>query len=60
MTDPFPPGTNAAQIAATLNPDCEQGKHTACSGDGWDRKADERAPCDCLCHHPGGAGTPRA
>lgn len=33
-----------------MNPDCRDGKHASCSGDGWDTKADTPAPCPCDCH----------
>lgn len=34
----------------TPNPDCQAGKHTACSGEAWDDTMDELAACPCLCH----------
>lgn len=34
-----------------LSPDCEAGKHTACSGDAWDHQLD--APASCQCPAPG-------
>lgn len=33
-----------------MNPDCRDGKHKACNGDGWDFETDEPAPCPCSCH----------
>lgn len=33
-----------------MNPDCEQGKHTACSGDAWDFARDAPKACGCDCH----------
>lgn len=33
-----------------MNPDCRDGKHQACSGDGWDMEYDQDAPCTCRCH----------
>lgn len=35
-----------------MNPDCRDGKHASCSGDGWDSRLDEPAPCPCACHDP--------
>jgi hypothetical protein len=35
-----------------MNPDCRDGKHRACAGDGWDYIADEPIPCPCTCHTP--------
>lgn len=32
------------------NPDCRDGKHDSCSGDGWDEQLDQPAPCSCACH----------
>lgn len=37
---------------ATLNPECQQGKHRNCNGCGWDEDIDEVADCPCLCHRP--------
>ncbi len=34
----------------TMNPDCRDGKHAACSGDGWDTATDCYTPCPCACH----------
>lgn len=36
-----------------MNPDCRDGKHDACNGDGWDHDTDEPVPCPCDCHRPG-------
>jgi hypothetical protein len=33
-----------------LSPDCEQRKHTACTGEAWDFLRDEPASCTCHCH----------
>lgn len=33
-----------------LNPDCRDGKHQSCSGDGWDLDEDLPANCPCPCH----------
>lgn len=33
-----------------MSPDCQQGKHTACTGDDWNHERDERQPCPCDCH----------
>lgn len=33
-----------------MNPDCRDGKHAACNGDGWDYDADEPVRCRCACH----------
>lgn len=32
-----------------MNPDCRDGKHDACNGDGWD--GEQIIPCVCPCHH---------
>lgn len=37
-------------MSALLNPDCRDGKHQACYGDGWDLERDEPANCPCDCH----------
>jgi hypothetical protein len=37
-----------------MNPDCRDGKHAACQGDGWDHDADEPTDCPCPCHTTGG------
>lgn len=37
-------------MSATMNPDCRDGKHRACAGDGWDEAAEAAAPCPCDCH----------
>lgn len=39
----------------TMNPDCSQGKHVACSGQAWDWDTDDLVPCPCTCHRAGGA-----
>jgi hypothetical protein len=44
----------ASGSAAILSPDCEAGKHRACSGDAWDVAVDEPRRCECSCH-----GTPQ-
>lgn len=36
-----------------VNPDCQTGKHAACSGGGWDLSSDRPVPCRCACHHGG-------
>jgi hypothetical protein len=33
-----------------LNPDCEQNKHRACTGDAWNEQTDEPTTCGCRCH----------
>jgi hypothetical protein len=33
-----------------MNPDCRDGKHQSCSGDGWDVDLDQPAHCPCTCH----------
>jgi hypothetical protein len=42
----------AAQMTVPdpLSPDCEQRKHTACTGEAWDFLRDEPASCTCHCH----------
>lgn len=35
-----------------MNPDCRDGKHDSCSGDGWDEDADRPDVCPCPCHDP--------
>lgn len=30
-----------------LSPDCEQGKHDACTGEAWDKEADGPTLCGC-------------
>lgn len=32
-----------------MNPDCRDGKHDACNGDGWD--GENVISCVCPCHH---------
>ncbi|GAA4762406.1 hypothetical protein [Microbacterium gilvum] len=36
-----------------ISPDCEPGKHSACTGDAWDDVKDVPAPCSCACHEAG-------
>ena len=33
-----------------INPDCRDGKHRSCSGDGWNMITDETTQCPCTCH----------
>lgn len=33
-----------------MNPDCRDGKHASCAGDGWDLDLDQPADCPCECH----------
>ncbi|AYN58136.1 hypothetical protein PBI_JUDY_66 [Arthrobacter phage Judy] len=33
-----------------MNPDCRDGKHLSCAGDGWDTETDEPIDCPCHCH----------
>lgn len=33
-----------------MNPDCINGKHTACAGDAWDDDTDSLTDCKCWCH----------
>lgn len=33
-----------------MNPDCREGKHKACNGDGWSAWIDAPIPCPCECH----------
>lgn len=42
------PSVSATQ--GWISPDCAAGKHTACTGDAWDRDHDRPAPCTCRCH----------
>jgi hypothetical protein len=35
-----------------MNPDCRDGKHATCSGDGWDVELDKVFDCPCTCHAP--------
>lgn len=51
-TDRLEPGRRpvASGSAAVLSPDCEQGKHKACTGDAWDFAVDEPRRCECSCH----------
>lgn len=32
------------------NPECRDGKHGNCDGNGWDLAADTPCPCHCSCH----------
>lgn len=43
---PTPHWNNHVQI----NPECAVGKHSNCSGTGWNIHQDEPAPCPCPCH----------
>jgi hypothetical protein len=33
-----------------VSPDCQVGKHVACSGDAWDVVDDVPTACECDCH----------
>ncbi|QGZ16921.1 hypothetical protein SEA_LITTLETOKYO_29 [Arthrobacter phage LittleTokyo] len=33
-----------------LNPECRDGKHRNCNGEGWDTWADDATDCPCECH----------
>lgn len=33
-------------MSTTMNPDCRDGKHRACSGDGWDDANDAPTTCN--------------
>ena len=33
-----------------INPDCRDGKHTACNRDAWHMELDVPAGCTCWCH----------
>lgn len=33
-----------------MNPDCRDGKHQACSGQGWDISVEKLIVCPCVCH----------
>jgi hypothetical protein len=33
-----------------VSPDCDAGKHTACSGGAWDFEYDAATACECGCH----------
>ncbi|WP_343317752.1 hypothetical protein AAFM46_10910 [Arthrobacter sp. TMP15] len=33
-----------------MNPDCRDGKHRSCAGDGWDEAHDHVTECQCSCH----------
>lgn len=37
-------------MSVLVNPDCLDGKHRACSGDGWCEETDQAVPCPCDCH----------
>lgn len=37
-------------MSRLINPDCRDGKHRACYGDGWDLENDVPAICACDCH----------
>ena len=39
-------------MTVLLNPDCLDGKHRACAGDGWCEESDHAVPCPCVCHQP--------
>jgi hypothetical protein len=39
-----------SHLPVPLSPDCQVGKHGACSGDSWDDAADSPARCPCTCH----------
>ncbi len=39
-------------MSVLMNPDCLDGKHRACSGDGWCEETDHAVPCPCECHQP--------
>ena len=41
-----------------MNPDCLNGKHRACAGDGWDDETDSPTACPCPCHTTTPAGRP--
>lgn len=36
-----------------INPECAAGKHSNCSGTGWDLHQDEPTGCPCHCHTEG-------
>jgi hypothetical protein len=33
-----------------INPDCDNGKHSACGGDAWNFETDASDECHCYCH----------
>lgn len=33
-----------------MNPDCRDGKHSSCSGNGWNEALDRPCGCPCKCH----------
>jgi len=35
-----------------INPDCRDGKHRNCAGDGWDTEREVSCGCPCDCHNP--------
>lgn len=39
-----------AEHVITPNPECRDGKHRNCNGEGWDMWTDEPADCPCECH----------
>jgi hypothetical protein len=39
-------------VPAPTSPDCEQRKHTACSGHAWDHLNDQPTHCTCPCQPP--------
>ena len=39
-------------MSVLMNPDCLDGKHRSCSGDGWCEVTEQLAPCPCDCHQP--------
>lgn len=43
---------HAGGAVTPISPDCEQGKHGACSGAAWDHDNDSPADCTCSCHQP--------
>jgi hypothetical protein len=46
---PMHPG-GSVQDGPWLNPDCWNGKHSACAGDAWNTAADAPTECECSCH----------
>jgi len=44
-------GMGTVKLEPLLNPDCRDGKHQACAGDGWDVEKDEPTTCHCECHN---------
>ena len=45
-------GCTALKAYAHRSPDCRDGKHSACTGDGWCTVRDTLVPCSCSCHLP--------